>query len=176
MSKPESTIKIETNDEKFHDCPLSVVNECTTLKNMVEDMRGMFNHASTKGADTSHMDLAAPIPLPNMDSEIYQLVVDLTKILLKEKSQTDNPKAKGETSQLISTKIQSLDLVWLNDLLNSCDYLCNEMLLDRTCEEIAETLNNKTPDEIREMFGLEDDLSPEEKEEIKKKYKWILES
>ncbi|KAI1693668.1 skp1 family, dimerization domain-containing protein [Ditylenchus destructor] len=36
----------------------------------------------------------------------------------------------------------------------------------------AELIKNKSPEEIRDLLGLEDDLTPEEKEEIKKQNVW----
>lgn len=39
-------------------------------------------------------------------------------------------------------------------------------LFDLCCMEIAKRMDGKSPDELREMFGLEDDLSEQEKEAI----------
>ena len=45
-------------------------------------------------------------------------------------------------------------------------------LLDLTCAKVASLIKGKTPEEIREMFGIENDFTPEEEQAIKEENKW----
>jgi S-phase kinase-associated protein 1 len=40
------------------------------------------------------------------------------------------------------------------------------------CQSFAALIKDKSPEQVRELMGLEDDLTPEEKEEIRKKNVW----
>lgn len=56
----------------------------------------------------------------------------------------------------------------LFEIEKACDYLGLESLLYLACAKTASNLIGKTPDEIRKEFGITDDLTPEEKDAIKK--------
>ncbi len=55
------------------------------------------------------------------------------------------------------------------------NYLDIKPLLDVTCKTVAQQMKGKTPEELRELFGIENDFSPEEYEEAKKENEWLSE-
>ena len=54
------------------------------------------------------------------------------------------------------------------DLAMAANYLNISSLYYYTCQKLAELMKGKNPDEIRDMFGIEDDLTEEEKQEIRR--------
>jgi S-phase kinase-associated protein 1 len=48
-------------------------------------------------------------------------------------------------------------------------------LLDLACKRVAAEIKDKTPDEIRSRFGLENDLTPEQEEQVKRENTWCEE-
>ena len=56
----------------------------------------------------------------------------------------------------------------------AANYLNIENLQTDCCKYIAYQMKGKTPEEIREIFGLENDFTPEEEEEIKKEHQWAI--
>ncbi len=54
----------------------------------------------------------------------------------------------------------------LIDIILATNYLECKDILESACKLIADQIKGKTTEEIRTLFDLEDDLTPEEKEEI----------
>jgi S-phase kinase-associated protein 1 len=44
--------------------------------------------------------------------------------------------------------------------------------MDAGCRALADTIKDKSVEEMRAMFGIENDFTPEEEEEIKKQNAW----
>ncbi|KAA6400114.1 MAG: putative SCF ubiquitin ligase [Streblomastix strix] len=55
----------------------------------------------------------------------------------------------------------------------AANYLDIKPLLDLTCAAIANNLKGKTPEEIRREYNIENDLTPEDEEEIKAESAWL---
>jgi S-phase kinase-associated protein 1 len=45
-------------------------------------------------------------------------------------------------------------------------------LLELACAKVATFIKGKTTEEIRELFGIENDFTPEEEAEIREENKW----
>jgi S-phase kinase-associated protein 1 len=128
-----------------------------TLKTMIE---------STCDDDES---IQVPITKATMDQMKKWLECELTceKPYVNDKS-LDN--IRPWTLQLKSTSS------WgpISEIIMAANYLNIENLQTDCCKYIAYQMKGKTPEEIREMFGLENDFTPEEEEEIKKEHQWAL--
>ena len=60
----------------------------------------------------------------------------------------------------------------LEELVMAANYLDIKSLYYLGCQSIAALIKGKSPDEIRALFGIEDDLTEEEKAEIRKQNPW----
>jgi len=61
----------------------------------------------------------------------------------------------------------------LERVMNAANFLNMPGFVERSCKYLGEThINGKTPEQMREMFGLPDDLTAEEKEKINKENAW----
>lgn len=56
--------------------------------------------------------------------------------------------------------------------LQAANYLNIQSLLDLTTQTVAELIKGKTPEQIRTEFGIVNDFTPEEEEEIKRDNAW----
>jgi S-phase kinase-associated protein 1 len=65
-----------------------------------------------------------------------------------------------------------MDLV---QVIQAANYLNIPDLLDLTCAKFASDIKGKLPEQIREMFGIENDLTPEEEAKIEEENKWCNE-
>jgi S-phase kinase-associated protein 1 len=63
----------------------------------------------------------------------------------------------------------------LFDTILAANYLHIPDLLDLGCAKLASMLKNKSPEEIKETFGIELNTTEEEEEQIKKDNPWIFE-
>merc|ERR1712014_259291 len=48
-------------------------------------------------------------------------------------------------------------------------------LLDLTCKTVANMIKGKSPEEIRKLFNIKNDFTPEEEEQIRKENAWCEE-
>ncbi|KAL7620267.1 hypothetical protein AAE478_009260 [Parahypoxylon ruwenzoriense] len=67
-----------------------------------------------------------------------------------------------------------LDLSELLDLVRAANYLGIDDLLDVACKAIADSIQGKSTEEMRELFGISNDWAPGEEEELRSKYGWAL--
>ncbi|KAH7332138.1 hypothetical protein KP509_20G070200 [Ceratopteris richardii] len=63
----------------------------------------------------------------------------------------------------------------LLDLILAANYLNIQSLLDLTCQRVADMIKEKTPEEIRRAFNIENDFTPEEEEEVRRENQWAFE-
>ncbi|KAL6603116.1 hypothetical protein ACP70R_043477 [Stipagrostis hirtigluma subsp. patula] len=68
-----------------------------------------------------------------------------------------------------------VDQAMLYDLLLAANYLEVKGLLDLCVQKVADMIKGKTVEEIRQTFGIKNDFSPEEEEEIRKENQWAFE-
>ena len=61
----------------------------------------------------------------------------------------------------------------LIDVCMAANFLGVQPLLDLTCAAVASMIKGKTTEEIRELFNIENDFTPEEENRIKEENKWI---
>jgi len=86
---------------------------------------------------------------------------------------------KGKIEDVISDwdkKFLEIDQAMLIELIMAANYLNIKDLLDLTCAKVASMLKGKSSEQIREMFGIENDFSKEEEDKIKEENKWCEEA
>lgn len=99
------------------------------------------------------------VPLPEVNSQ------NLRKIL-----QFANASANER-----ETFFQDFTRSMLLELINATNYLEYRELLDLTMNEVVKNIKGKTPQQIREYFGIESDFTPEEEEQVRKENQWLEE-
>ncbi len=58
------------------------------------------------------------------------------------------------------------------EMLLAANYLDIAPLLDALCQAVADEMKGKTTEELREMLGIENDLTPGEEEQIRRENAW----
>ena len=56
----------------------------------------------------------------------------------------------------------------------AANFLNIKSLLDLVCQTVADMIKNKSPQQIREIFNIKNDFSPEEEEAIRKDNEWAF--
>lgn len=64
---------------------------------------------------------------------------------------------------------------WFMLLLQAANYLNIKGLLDLTCQTVADMIKGKTPEEVRKLFNIKNDYTPEEEEEVRRENAWAFE-
>ncbi|XP_015163298.1 SKP1-like protein 1B [Solanum tuberosum] len=63
----------------------------------------------------------------------------------------------------------------LHALILAVNFLNYKEILDMMCQEVADRIKGKTPEEIHKEFDIKNDFTPEEEEEISKENGWDFE-
>jgi S-phase kinase-associated protein 1 len=66
-----------------------------------------------------------------------------------------------------------VDQDFLYDIIIAANFLDIKDLLDLTCAKVASMIKGRTAEEIRKIFGIVNDFTEEEEEQLRKDNKWI---
>lgn len=137
-----------------------VVEESTailskTIRNLVED-----NCASSV------------IPVQVDSSTMSKVIEYCSKHVGEENANEDK---KKELQQFDADFGKELDTDMLYYLLLASNYLDIAGLLDLIAQQVVDRIKGKTPGEIREMFNIKNDFTPEEEEKFRTDHPWAFE-
>lgn len=160
----DDKVKLVSHDGQEVETTVGAAKMCETLRNLIED-------AGT----------GAPIPLPNVSGKMLTKVVEYC--VYHHEHPTPAAAEGGTKDQERTDDILPWDLAYtetmpqseLFDLILAANYLDIRALLDLTCKVVANMIKGKTPAEIRAIFNVTEDFTPEEREQVIKENEWLEE-
>nr|BAE72118.1 SKP1-like protein [Silene latifolia] len=144
-----------------------VALESQTIKHMIED----------ECADNA-------IPLPNVTAKTLSKVIEYCKKHVNaaaaktaDTATTSTAGVAGGDDELKKwdEKFMKVDQNTLFDICLAANYLNIKDLLDLTCQTVADMIKNMMPEEVRKVFNITNDFTPEEEAEIRKEHQWAFE-
>ncbi|WCJ36248.1 SKP1-like 11 [Euphorbia peplus] len=142
-------LKLKSSDSQIFEVEEVAATRCQLIKRMVEDGCG------------------GEIPIFNVDGKTLTKLMEWCK---KHAGDLGNKKEYEEWK----TKFMDMEIIHeLYDVLVASNFLELD-LLDWCCVKVADLIKGKTPEEIRNVFKIVNDFTPEEEEEIRKKNYWAL--
>ncbi|KAL2468221.1 SKP1-like protein 1A [Forsythia ovata] len=135
-----------------------VARESQTLSYMIED----------DCADSA-------IPLPNVTGKILSKIFEYCKKHVEAAAAKANDKVTENDLKAFDSDFVKVDQATLFDLILAANYLNIKSLLDLTCQTVADMIKGKTPEEIRKIFNIINDFTPEEEEEVRRENQWAFE-
>ncbi|PQP93721.1 SKP1-like protein 11 [Prunus yedoensis var. nudiflora] len=147
-------ITLKSDDNQTFEVEVAVAMQSQTIKHMVED---------------DCVDDV--IPLPNVTSSSLAKVIEYCK----KHHEKDVDVKNKETLKSWDTEFMKVDLHELFDLILAANYLDIKSLLDLSCQTVVDMIKDKTPEEIRVIFNIENDFTPEEEKKIRKENEWAFE-
>ncbi|KAH7332154.1 hypothetical protein KP509_20G071800 [Ceratopteris richardii] len=159
----ELKVKLKSADDELFEVEEIVALESRTIKDIVEDI----------GID-------CVIPLLNVSSQILSKIIKYCRyhaLEVPNKGEGDGkrPALSEEDVTHWDGKFLEVDQATLFDLILAANYLNIQSLLDLTCQRVADMIKEKTPEEIRRAFNIENDFTPEEEEEVRRENQWAFE-
>ncbi|XP_030944203.1 SKP1-like protein 1B [Quercus lobata] len=149
-------VTLKSSDGEIFEVEETVAMESQTIKSLIED----------DCADNA-------IPLPNVTSRILSLVIQYCK---EHTSSSDSNSSKSnEELKAWDTQFINVDQNVLFDLIMAANYLNIKGLLDLTSQTVADMIKGKTPEQIRAIFNIVNDFTPEEEEEVRRENAWAFE-
>ncbi|CAE6414084.1 E3 ubiquitin ligase SCF complex, Skp subunit [Rhizoctonia solani] len=157
-------VVLVTSDNEQFNVEKDVAERSVLIKNMLEDVG----------------ESDQPIPLPNVSSSVLKKVLEYCEHHRAEPlpaadtdNNADDPRKRqvseiGEWDQ----KFIQVDQEMLFEIILAANYLDIKPLLDVGCKTVANMIKGKTPEEIRKLFNIVNDFTPEEEAQIKKENEW----
>nr|ODN90014.1 E3 ubiquitin ligase complex SCF subunit sconC [Cryptococcus depauperatus CBS 7841]ODN96152.1 E3 ubiquitin ligase complex SCF subunit sconC [Cryptococcus depauperatus CBS 7855] len=164
MAEKKQTVLLTTSDDEQFTVEKIVAERSAMIKTMLEDL------GEQEGM---------PIPLPNVSSTV------LTKILewcdhhkndpLPAADASDADDSRRKTGDIPEWDARWMQVEMLFEIILAANYLDIKPLLDVGCKTVANMIKGKTPEEIRKLFNITNDFTPEEEEQIRKENEWAEE-
>jgi len=175
-------ITLQSSDGEQFKTDIAVAKKSKTLRTMLEDL-GVEDDA------TEEEEIKEILPLPNMEAFILDKIIDwCTDHLNEEEPDLDkpHPDAKDGATRIMR-KLTEVEKKWcagvpeiqedgcwaMLDLLQAANYLHIPGLIELTSMEVAKRFYNekneswteiKTPEEIRQVFHIVNDLDDEDED------------
>ncbi|CAA7021571.1 unnamed protein product [Microthlaspi erraticum] len=154
-------IVLKSSDGELFEIEKAVALQLQRIAHMVED----------EGADNV-------IPLENVTSQVLTKVIEYCKnhVHVDSSSEWDAKFMDVDLSMMFEL-VKAADESMMFELVMAAHYLNIKPLVDLTCQAIAYHVVAacETVDEIRAKFGIVNDFTPEEEEELRKESKWAFE-
>ena len=174
FKKGETHILLESNDNQyFAVSKMACIKNSELLKSLLDDIDG----------DEVHR-----IPMPNVNGQTLQYVIEYMEHYA-EAEPKELPKPlnapikeiidKWDQNYVFTILIENDDEKQhekLIDTVMAANFMNIEPLRELCCAVIAHMIKGKTPEEIRDIFNIENDFSPEEEKKIREENRWVEDS
>lgn len=158
-------VQLKSKDDKVFTVEKDVACMSTTIKNLIDDI--------------DELDEDTAIPVPNVSGAILEKVVQYCEYHLENPVPAVEDKSHEEkrTDDIIpwDAEFCQVDQSTLFELILAANFLDIKSLLDLTCKTVANMIKGKSPEEIRKLFNIKNDFTPEEEEQIRKENAWCEE-
>jgi S-phase kinase-associated protein 1 len=147
-------VRVVTNDGESFSMPIRAASMSNILANMIGE------------------DPEEEIPLPNVDARTMAVVVEFcTHALADPPTSLPTPLPGNRLEGLVQPWyvqfLAKFDSQQLAAVTRAANYLDIPSLLELCCAKIATFLRARTPDEVREAFGIQLDMSPEQQDALR---------
>ncbi|OVA07481.1 SKP1 component [Macleaya cordata] len=162
MSTAEKkVITLKSSDGETFDVDEAVAHESETIKQMIED------------------DCAdGGIPLKgNILAKVIQYCKKhvKTSTSCKDDDDDDDDDLKENLKKWDVNFMKIIDQVTLFDIIMAANYLNIKNLMDLTCQTVTDMIKDKSVEDVRKIFNIVNDFTPEEEAAIRNENQWAFE-
>lgn len=146
----DDKVTLMTSDTQTFEVSRAVADSFGTIKNLLADCEG---------------DMSS-VPLPNVTGAVLAKVLEYATF-----------HASGHDGDAVTAFDKAFVAMEKDELFSvvlAANYLNHAALLDATCQAVADMIKDKTPEEIRAEFGIENDFTPDEEAEIRAQNQWAF--
>ncbi|KAI9076981.1 hypothetical protein K1719_041057 [Acacia pycnantha] len=162
MTSSMKMVTLRSNDDEEFDIPMNVASQSELVKNLLIDV-----------GDTK------VVLIDNVNAATLAKVIEYCKKHADESTAEDGEAANdaggAEELERWEAEFVKLDNSLLFEILLAANYMDIKNLFDLICRAIADKMKNKTPEQIRRIFNLENDFTPEEEAKFRKDNPWAFE-
>jgi len=130
------------------------------------------------GLFSDMVDVGEPIPLPNVSSSVLKKILEYCEHHRDEPLPTTDDANENENRKRTNDigewdqKFITVDQEMLFEIILAANYLDIKPLLCVATGTVQNMIKGKTPEEIRKLFNIVNDFTPEEEAQIKKENEW----
>ena len=121
-----------------------------------------------------------PVPLPNVKKDILLKAVSFIEKHIEDPlPEIEKPLKTNRLADVVPEfygDFVNVEVETLYQLILAANYLDVKDLLELCCAQVAALMRGKTIEEIRELFHIENDFTPEEEAQIKEENRWAEEA
>jgi S-phase kinase-associated protein 1 len=133
--------------------PVSAAQVSGTIQKLIEDL----------GDDPDQV-----IPLPNVDGSTMSIILQYCDLYTSH--------VYYGTQDAVTEFLTPLPIDTIFSMLHAANYLDMQMLLQSLTSHVASMMRGKTPQELRDIFQITNDFTPEEEAEILEENAWAFAS
>uniref|UniRef100_A0A6U3WK45 Uncharacterized protein n=1 Tax=Ditylum brightwellii TaxID=49249 RepID=A0A6U3WK45_9STRA len=121
-------------------------------------------------------DETQEIPLPNVKATVLSKVIDFCKHYKQEPmTQITTPLKSSKIEEIVQkwyADFVKVEQVLLFELVIAANFMDIKPLLDLTCLAVSVMIKGKSADDIRKIFNISNDFTPEEEAQVREENKW----
>lgn len=159
-SASNQKVQLISADGVLYEVDVAVAKQSQLLKHMMEDIDGEF----------------LEIPVPNVQSNVLKKVLEYMEYHKEDPqsslSEEGIARAKANEISPWDQKFLQVDQEMLFEIILTANYLDIRPLLEVGCRTVANMIKNKSPEEIRKTFNIQNDFTPEEEAQIRREHEW----
>ena len=122
----------------------------------------------------------AEVPLNNVKGNILQKIKEyLEHYENEEPKQIEKPLPDKKFEECVDSwdfKYIDVELELIFELILGANYMDIKPLLELASAKVASLIKGKSTEEIRKLFGIQNDFTPEEEQQIQEENKWCMEN
>ncbi|KAJ7210816.1 Skp1 family, dimerization domain-containing protein [Mycena pura] len=180
-------VLLVTSDNEQFTAEKDVVERSVLIRNMLEDVGESDQPIPLPNVSSSVLKKvrgrggmrAAELAAPRRDSPHAFQVLEYCEHHKGEPLPAPDTDQSQDETRKRTTDISEWDQKFINvdqemlfEIILAANYLDIKQLLDVGCKTVANMIKGKTPEEIRKLFNIVNDFTPEEEAQIKKENEW----
>jgi len=150
-----------------HEVPLAVAKMSTLVATTIDD----------DDDDDDDEEIDREIPLPNVKDSVLTKVIEYCThhTTVEAMTQIQTPLKSSKIEDLVQpwyADFVKIEQTILFELVTAANFMDIKPLLDLTCLAVSVAIKGKTAADLRSIFNINNDLTPEEEAQIKEESQW----
>lgn len=154
-------ILISGDDERFP-IDLVIAQKSVLIKHMIDDLM--------PDGLTEDFEIPAPNARGNVLAKVLEWCEHHRNSVFSEDDDEDTRKSTPVDEW--DRTFLKVDQEMLYEIISAANYLNVKPLMDAGCKVVAEMIKGKSPEELRRLFNIINDFSPEEEAAIRRENEW----
>jgi S-phase kinase-associated protein 1 len=164
-------IKLQSSDGQEFVCDLRAAKRSNVIKNMLEvilinlNFKNYLKFLKVLNIEDNTQDVVVPIPVAT--SDILQKIVDFCHRHIDD-PELNSSEDEMEFAERDMEEFRQYDVATIFELIKASDHLDIPDLQSVGCKAVANLISGKSPEEIRQLFNINNDFTPEEEAQVRR--------